>query len=156
MRFPILYRHDSKPERQLQANTGSHTAWDSLDGTPEQRYDVFSELGPQRANVASPRLASGPGGATVGGWGQWQAPGWDNDPKVGFKPAYVEYVDLSNAGVFEPTNFGGGVQLQDAYNWHDGGAMTPMWQQSNNVSPQPAPWDAGLTLGYGPPIKVLS
>lgn len=154
--FPILYRHDRKPERQLQAATGTATAWDTLDSTPEARYDVFVELGPQRANVASPRLANGPGGATEGGWGIWpSAPGWNNDARDGFKPAYVEFTDLSNAGVFEPPGFGGGVQMTTPPNWYDGGAMTPMWQQANNVTPQPAPWDSGLTIGYGPPVQVL-
>lgn len=155
-RLPILYQHGGKPEKQLQAATGGDTAWNSLDATPEQRYDVFNELGPQRANVASPILASGPGGASEGGWGTWpNAPGWDNNPKVGFKPALVNFTDLQNLGVFEPPTFGGGVQLTNPYNWTDGGTMTPMWQQPNNTSPIPAPWDAGLTIGYGPPVKVL-
>ncbi len=154
--LPIVTSHDGAAEKQLAAATGNDAAWSSLDGTPEQRYDVFVELGPQRANVASPILTSGPGGASEGGWGQWpQNPGWDNDPKVGFKPALIDFVDLRNLGVFEPPPFGGGVQMQDAYNWHDGGVASPLWQQPNNVSPTPPPWDAGLTLGYGPPMKVL-
>ena len=156
MRLPILYRSGSRHDRAVEAAAGTDTAWNSLDGTPEHRYDVFSELGPQRANVASPRLANGPGGASEGGWGIWpQAPGWNNDPRDGFKPAFVEFTDLSNAGVFAPPNATGATVLTNPPMWYDGGAFEPMWQHANNVSPQASPWDSGLTVGYGAPIQVI-
>lgn len=159
MPFPRLFARSPKADRTVERASQSDTGFGAtLDDTPATRYDTWTELGPQEANVASPYIPVGPAGIPEGATGNVPSTiGCDpsDNPKIGLKPASQAFVDLRNGGVFAPVFADGSISLVPAWYWYDGGAMEPMWQQPMNVSPQPEPWDQGLVIGYGQPLKVL-
>lgn len=155
MAGPITYTHGNRHDKAVTDDgSGIDEQWSTYDGTPEARYDTWWEIGDQRANVASPLNPLAPVGMS-GNQPQTVGTPVQDTPAHGYMPAAIFNIDLRNAGVFAPPAASGQVQIQNPSFWYDGGAMEPLWQQSNNTSPFPEAWDASLTVGLGAPLQTL-